>query len=1024
MLILGVVALVLGSTTQLSATPIAIPGKVDHICYHIKYFYNFPNNDFIYYFNDQLLFLDKLMSDINKTKYRKKTLILVYQHRRIKEFLNKHDKNRSTPFSITLNLRDSEEQQQAIQLCNLLGLQLLIRKNNRYMVVPDNSTQALHFYEFAMLKPRLIETQVNKTGKFHFQLLESNVEIPWDLESLTKISGINLTRENFFEHLLKDIRFSLLLGTLYRLSSAEIDYIGSCSKKSISKAWQTIRKSKKNLLGFYILSMALRVNQGQLILPGGEEARGMWSALAKADSRKKPLEFLLNLATMDNGKLNYLYIFTFFLPPQAQTQMLFNYNINKVQHIYKAIRLSQREKIVGEIIPQLPNLNFFTLLYAIQLKDSQINFPGGPALWHNTLARKKRQAMAKIPGPDAKKTTPFDVIHTLLKKNKKDNSLMETFISLYSKFQDRPALLTETTLPLLFDNYQQYNIMVDFIEKVPLKKPESISRLITWVRRTKKLRSNENELFYALYQSLLELMANAAVYGNNNIDYDRIIEKMTAPGLSRNHIYNRLLNILQEDFAIRSTNGDRQFFQFLLGRLFDIDIRYAKNYYLYPIRQNFQKMIQEICSSQEVCSLSSLVQLNDLLSQIATSGQKGKEVILARVERLVEKLPVAEISDMAPKWIRDNFIPYKKEMLLKRIGKLRTKLQKKSPLPELENCVTWIKSNHLIYYLKDCLLATVYATNAKHASLRALINPNLIRLHDFTSTNHKTPWNNSEISRGTQRFQSYHLRGGLARLNIVFSSSYIEHFLNRNTIYDPGHVEGIVYNILDLFPVSGIREADIYVTQLIDFGLELILKGRQNTELRQQILAAIGKQTAGFHYNSIHRYLHGHSKSHNLFLSEIFRLGETFFRKNQQLTQFSASQKLDHYRRPEQQKTIAREMDKFGSLYYKTLGTLKTRQIHFFPLDLASLFRSGYTSGEINKELKFNVTYHAVKRKLSPSLIGQVMLTYFTKIYKTYYNQNYKQDYFSSCFLFNIFNSSYLNRVILTLKKGGQLRIK
>jgi hypothetical protein len=571
--------------------------------------------------------------------------------------------------------------------------------------------------------------------------------------------------------------------------------------------------------------------------------------------------------------------------------------------------------------------------------------------------------------------------------------------------------------------FMKYNILFDFVEKIPLKDPQTVSYMIRFVKSTHELKTSEKEIFSILYQSLLELLATAAKYGNNTINYDQIIKKLSTLALSKTEFYTGVLNILSNDLAIRPTNSERHFFHFLLGRLFDLDIRYGKNYFLYPIRQTFQKTIQKISRSQEVCSLNSLMQINELLSRVTTSN-KLPPAELTRLEDLIDKLPVAEISEIAPEWIRKNFQPYQKLRINKRVARLKRLLNDKAAKDALASPVNQIRDDHLIYYLKDYLLGVVYAVNAKDPNLRALYNPNLIRLHDFGSFELKTPWNYSEITFGSRRFDSFHLRGGLSRLNIPFASSYIEQHLGRNWIYSQQQVEGIVYNFLDLFPVSGVREADRYLAQLIDFGMELIQRGRESVELRQQIMSALGKITAGFHYHHIYRYLHHQSKSHNLFLSEIGLLGQYFLHKKRDSSEFSTLEPLLKQRQPADREILAQGMNRLGSIYYRTLGTLTARQTPILPLDLTTLSRFGSTSGEMMRNFKVNVTYHAAKRKLSPALLGQVMVTYFTQTLKKYFNQNYKQDFYSTSFLFSIINTSYLDKVMWQLKKGGQLKIK
>lgn len=121
----------------------------------------------------------------------------------------------------------------------------------------------------------------------------------------------------------------------------------------------------------FLLSGDLRVTDigaeqnSQWLLPGGIDAESLWAQLAGKDSKTAPLEFLYQLAVKDDGKLNYFYLFSFFLPPETQKVLFVGDNAQKMLGIYNLVVLEEKEKLNESQFPQLQDAGFFTSLYTI-----------------------------------------------------------------------------------------------------------------------------------------------------------------------------------------------------------------------------------------------------------------------------------------------------------------------------------------------------------------------------------------------------------------------------------------------------------------------------------------------------------------------------------------------------------------------------------------------------------------------------------------------------------------------------------
>jgi len=369
-----------------------IPGDIDRVCAYTNFFYNFPAEDFFYYLNERSLFTDKPDGKLLGSGMRNKLLRIVRWHDVIKKSLRryKQDKNKT----VAINVAEPRGYKQAAVILNMLGLNLGKTPEGKYSVTRTPGSGFSDYFRFTLLKIKTIENQLNKAGYFYFKLKESDLPVPWDFGFLREVTGQKIDSANFFETLLKDEQFSLFLGVLYRLSDKEIDYIGGLVPGQTAQpleAWKQVYRDKKFLVGMFVLSDALRVKQdgvdgkGQWALPGGDAAAAFWNALAETDARTAPFEFLQRLALKDDGKLNYFYLFSYFLPPETQAVLFTGPNAQKTRELYRLISLTDKEKLKDSEFPRLRDTGIYTFLYALQLKDHRFHLPHGVDRWLNAM---------------------------------------------------------------------------------------------------------------------------------------------------------------------------------------------------------------------------------------------------------------------------------------------------------------------------------------------------------------------------------------------------------------------------------------------------------------------------------------------------------------------------------------------------------------------------------------------------------------------------------------------------------------
>jgi hypothetical protein len=693
-------------------------------------------------------------------KYRTKTVIS--QHRVLKEYLPKIARNPSG--KVSLDLKHPQEYAVAKFVFKQIGLKLRRDSNHQYRLVEAFSPpyyEVNHYYQILGSNTWGLERVLNKTHRFDLQLKEFEAGIPWTFDFLREITGLELTPGSFAKILPRDKRFQLLVGLLYRLSDREIDYINRL--KPNLNAWKKIYNNDKLLCGMFVLSHALRVKNGQLVLPGAPDpnAAPFWNKLAGSDYLRNPFEFLEQLAVKDEGKLNYFYTFTFFLPGDTQKAVWCNFNDQKFREIYHLVQLAKKEKIRGLDIPGLRDFGFFTLVYALKTREGEIEFPGGIDAWAAAIGEKETKEASS-----GNKSSGFELLKHLLRTSKKNDSL-KRFIPIYCKFFHRPEILTGEVIRTLYENYLEYNVLVDFIEKIPIKNPQTVLKLFFRAKSFKKLHISKKgkETLVAIFQSLLELLAQKAKYAPRHYQYDRLIEELLQIPLSKESLYDDIFRFFAHHLEIDLTPSevDQSFWDFLLPA--DPEVVVHNQAYQLAASPLLKKEILLMLEKQSTTNLSQLVKINRLLEYFGSpsSSQSDKEMGKQLFEAF-RQLPLPEeIDEERIKKIRRNVTRYLEPLpetystakLFKNLNRLLAKKAKQLPEPEIAAVIQKIKADCLLRELKNFLLTSIYAVTIKNSRLPVFLNPNLTRQHDFFSSSGKTPWNHSAISQKRSNVTGY-----------------------------------------------------------------------------------------------------------------------------------------------------------------------------------------------------------------------------------------------------------------------------
>lgn len=603
-------------------------------------------------------------------------------------------------------------------------------------------------------------------------------------------------------------------------------------------------------------------------------------------------------------------------------------------------------------------------------------------------------------------------------------SEIHKFISLYTRFAHRQRLLNAETLFLMYHHFDDFNVAIDYIEKIPFRDPAVAARMLRRAMAIEKTSAPDRDLYNAVFQGMLEIIAHAARYAPEKYDCDALVSKLIDIPLNRARLYDGVFRILRNDLGIRI--GRKNLADIALAGIQNRTVSLNGENYIFAVKPTYRKMIDEIMESQGICSLDTLLRINRLLGRIETThGDVVQAGALAgQLRDLVRQLPVAEISSEAPKNIRDRINVYSRNKLDQGVGSLVTAVSKGMSANQLRGFIIILKRDYLVHQLKDHLVGLAYALNAKSTKLKVFLNPNMVRLHDFSKGKERTAWSHSGTPPAIETLAAYHFSGGLSRMHLAFAFKWHEQVFSRSYIYNAAHTRAFVTNVMDMYPLPGVDKSLAYNALLVDFGLKLMNKAKEDPAVKKDVTTVFQTLLAGNHYRKAMNYLAGKRKEHGLYFSELLRLGETFFKQNRYLDTCGLKTQLEPFTKSPLQDAVQEEDDRFGGIFYNSFGSLTARRLPLFPPDLSHTFQYGWVSGEMVDEFKARLSWHMYHEKVPPVLMGHILYDYITRTMPRTYSQNHPRDYYSTNFCFEIFNNAIMRRIIKNMQKDGVLRLK
>ncbi len=972
------------NSASLAGVEVAIPGNIYKLSHFVDFQTTGSEKDFLYHFNEMLLNAESPNGKLIKNGFRQKLFRMFDTHEKIKKAITGINGNEDF-LSVRIKIDAPEGFRNVKKLLNIIGLDIIkVKKNSKYIITPQAGLEVSEYYKFLGLTCDSVRKQIDKTGYFYLIIKESLVPVDSEVYKILENIGKG---KNFFDKLISDERFSLILGACLNFSNNELKYLQDvCGKDFFKKVY----RSGEMAMGLYVLSPVIRVIDGNLLLPGGEDARAFWVTMIGAPV--KSAAFIKELTTGADGRFNFFFRTTFFMPDKKFSALCLKYSGVKFKEILVSVNLKKTSKIAVDRFPAFRDFNFFSLLSILVEKDGEILFPSGVKLWYRSVAGKSMKLGAYL-------DNYLMLLEFLAENNDKgryENSRLKTFVTVYSKFIERQELLTPQVVRAMFYRYSEASILIDYIEKLRIRKPETVMQLFKWYDKLMQLGGSDRELFTALFQSVFEIVSFRSTNSKEHMDYDKLVSEIIAIPFNREQFAANFINLINLFFTdLNRGNPNVTFVNMICAEIPSRILTFEGQKFLFDMKGGFVKEINRILRSQELCTMSQLLKLSELLTKCEQSSNTREATNICRkIAVLIDDFPDPGIADSAPGRIKKRVRQVGQRGIMHSVSKMEKYAVAKEDRGKLIEVIRDVRENYLLNQLRDYLLGVVYAINAKDSRLKPFINPNLVRLHDFGFTSSGTPWNRSEILWERDDLSCFYIAGGLSKLNLLFAECLKDKLFSLRLIYDSAQITSVLNNILWYYRSGHIPGKGSAVVRKIERGLDILEKGREDARAGRNVLISLTKIATGNHYRRVHEYFNLKSDDTSLNLSELYYLG-----------------------------AAGEKSRSFEALGINTFGTLLPLKKRFLPLELARFRKAGWSLGEFIDELQLKVLYSFSGTGISEMLAGEIAYRYLGGYCRRYFRQNYKGDYFNTIAVFDIFNKAIMKNIVQLMKRDGGLRL-
>lgn len=479
----------------------------------------------------------------------------------------------------------------------------------------------------------------------------------------------------------------------------------------------------------YNHSVALAVQDGHAVVPGGRNAESIWASLAGA-TPAQPGAFFSALLQQNNGKL--LAFFFALSQLDRQHQEFFTANQSRTLQFYKFFVESEQPRHGQSSFAY--DSAFAQFLRSVPLDSGgHVDFPGAPEVWtvangHSSAdaqIAKMMKKVSKAAAPEVEDELLLRLAQTRYKESAFRHTELENFLAVARIDLHRAKPLDEPSALLLAQDFTDFSSTYPYLTEITGLGYSDYLQFFNAMGRVKAHPVLDANLQLGQFHSLVEWICLLRIrHVINDGEAAKLFKYVSERFNSSDSPSSYTVASLESARAIleycklpdKNAFADNKIRGCLLGFNTKPDGRRAIE---------FQRVLQ----LQKVPAIESLLTIFDGLIRIKTQGTAA----LNDIQKSVEKLPTVEL----PKAIKtdgkdkENITRYELAPMQKMVAELTLKLSKKKPNPKEIEKLSQALLAELQPQVALALAGQVYAYFLRPADLVVSEDPLLLRKHHY-----------------------------------------------------------------------------------------------------------------------------------------------------------------------------------------------------------------------------------------------------------------------------------------------------
>jgi hypothetical protein len=823
---------------------VVVPGGIQGLAAAVEIDLTIPPSSFVVEYGRAIL-QGAALGTPDREKFKNRVRLYLQTVQSLKTL--GRETNNGTEISIDIQTNQGFDRGQKI--LNLLGWRIVRVKNNVLLEIGSDEDAAVRqtFASTLGVDELSMKNRLEDGQTVTFKILDERASVIFDEPYwLNTILTQPRPRRSLLEEMLENPQVTLLYMGLASMN----DETQRAVVHSFDSA-ELLKQSQR--LSFYGSSIA--IEDGGIVLPGGDQAVGAWSKLVEVspDSRG---EFIKNLVRKDKDKLLAYYHSLAVLPQDHQR--FFTRTPQRLSAFYKVFPFEDEANLGRNFFYRRED-TFARMARELPLdQDGKIVFPGSERVWtiakggsqNITEVQKLTKQIRRASSPDAEDEILLSMLDQKNEVAGRKVSQIENFLAVARIDAHRKQPMDEVMALTLSQMYAKYRAIFPYFAALSSLNGDHVTTFARAAERIEKFDQGEMNTVLGEFHSLIQLIillketgklpdekcaqlfsfvAGKFAGAETTVDFTR------ATFDSAENILGAAGRPRTEDadaFLLRAFSGEAAPQEFWFdGALRSVDLS-LKN----------KKRISEVLRLQSISSLEALLRTYRAARSLALAPEA---TALAEIELNAPKLlEVTEApEDKLSYKLRRQVGVARPEEVMRTIGKLKSEFSMEQPSKEIPKLAAKL-TEELNPFLRTTLVGWIYAFYFSPQDLAIAGDRYLVRRHMFYDRVRRQYWVETRSTTDVESTGSY-LSGGFTQMAsavayMAKTKVEVDDSITTNRMEDAVVTAGLA--AVRSVPWTQVAERSMHLTALkLRLGREFVVRSAFDAELRKEL----GRVTIG-----------------------------------------------------------------------------------------------------------------------------------------------------------------------------------